>query len=409
MGKFIFVSTQMIGGTVKVKALSNQFFEDDDPIRTDLNIMADRNVRGEYELKTIFAVDSLTDEGNYYKAVPKTLIPVADKDYKVFPNCPVEILTQFKEFMELNGNGGLSVEAQKVEMESDGVTPKKREPKFIETLRHTENFKPPTIADDGFYVDEDVWYVLVRNIVRRKNTMLTGPTGTGKTELVSLVSKKLEKEMKMHDMGTMQDPQASLLGVHRLRNGQSVFDYSAFSEDIKEGNIILLDELSRAPISANNILFSCLDSRRCLPVEIADSLHTRNIPVHKECAFVATANLGGEYTGTHMIDRALLDRFQILELNYMSKVYETEVLVKRTKVDGQAASVISGLANDLRDAQAKGELSTGVSHRHTLEIAELVKDGLSMVKAFQMILLPLFEGSSAEGERNIVLGMIKKY
>ena len=56
---------------------------------------------------------------------------------------------------------------------------------------------------------------------------------------------------------------------------------------------------------ANNILFPCLDGRRTLPVEIADASSTRSISVHPDVTFIATANIGNEYTGTQDIDEAL--------------------------------------------------------------------------------------------------------
>lgn len=42
----------------------------------------------------------------------------------------------------------------------------------------------------------------------------------------------------------MIDPISGLLGVHRLVQGWSVFDYAKFTEDIQKPCIILLDELS---------------------------------------------------------------------------------------------------------------------------------------------------------------------
>ena len=49
-------------------------------------------------------------------------------------------------------------------------------------------------------------------------------------------------------MGSMQDPLTDLLGSHRLENGSSVFDYAKFVEDVQKPGVILLDELSRAPL-----------------------------------------------------------------------------------------------------------------------------------------------------------------
>ena len=35
----------------------------------------------------------------------------------------------------------------------------------------------PTEAEIGFHIEPDVWYLLIRNIIRNENTLLIGPTG----------------------------------------------------------------------------------------------------------------------------------------------------------------------------------------------------------------------------------------
>ncbi len=42
------------------------------------------------------------------------------------------------------------------------------------------------------------------------NLLLTGPSGTGKTELVLLACKRLGLECRKYNMGTMSDPMSAL-------------------------------------------------------------------------------------------------------------------------------------------------------------------------------------------------------
>lgn len=56
--------------------------------------------------------------------------------------------------------------------------------------------------------------------------------------------------------------------------------------------VILLDELNRAALSSNNVLFPCLDDRRKLSIEVAGGKDIREINVHPEVTFIATANVG---------------------------------------------------------------------------------------------------------------------
>lgn len=254
----------------------------------------------------------------------------------------------------------------------------------------SKNIPCPTIDESGFYVDSMNWKFLVRNIIKHKNTMLIGPTGTGKTELVIEIAKQLNLNISIYDMGAMQDPLTDLLGTHRLEGNSSVFDYSQFVEDVQKPGIILLDELSRAPQMAMNILFPCLDSRRELRIDIAGSNNIRKVKVHPGCVFIATANIGAEYSGTQDIDAALLNRFLPLQLDYMPSKIEEHVLMVRTEIDETSAKTICNYAKQIRESYKNEVLSKSISTRETLAIAELVVDGFTIQDAFKYIIFQKF-------------------
>ena len=60
-----------------------------------------------------------------------------------------------------------------------------------------------------------------------------------------------------------------------------------------------------------------IDYRKELSMEYAFG-DTTPIKIHPECVFFSTANVGSQYTGTHKLDRALLDRFMLIEVDPLS-------------------------------------------------------------------------------------------
>lgn len=397
MSKFYFFKTMTDKGRSRLRALKGQTIDGIEVDQT-LNVQADKAIRSMYPIGTTFGSDTLNTAAGYYVAGTIYPLGIAHDDYKMDAHRPPEDLQRaYETFIGAVDDaelGGFRDEEDPYETSKDSLLAKMKKNKL---------FKVPSIKNDGFFVDSDNWFLLLRNIQNQVNTMMIGPTGTGKTEFVMLACERLGIPCHVYDMGSMYDPVAGLLGVHRLqKGGVSTFDYAKFTEDISQPGVVLLDELSRAPITTNNILFPCLDSRRTLPVEIAGGEDLRAIKVHDECTFIATANVGAEYTGTMSMDRALVGRFFPLELDYMPERIETDVLVKRCGIDKPSASKITSVAALIRSLYKKQELSASLSTRETLMAGELIADGWSPLRAMELVFLPLFEGTRAEGERGIV-------
>lgn len=401
MEKYYFLRTLVEEGRQRCKALIGQTFEDGAKVDSTVNVSADRALRDAYPTGTTFVTDSLRAASKYYQAGNIYPIGILDSDYRDPKHRPTEeMLRAYEIFI---GATDLSDSVSPKEKESSKTTSKS----LLGKMKRNPELKIPSIGSEGFYVDSDVWYLLMRNIQNQVNTMLIGATGGGKTELVLLACKKLGISCSVYDMGSMYDPVAGLLGVHRLqKGGVSVFDYAKFTRDISKPGVVLLDELSRAPVTTNNILFPCLDSRRKLPVEIAGGEDLREIEVHPECCFIATANVGVEYTGTMSMDRALVGRFFPIELSYMPPKQENKVLVKRCGISISDATNIVKVANSLRNMYNKQEISSSISTRETLMVGDLVADGWDLVRAMELVLLPLFEGTRSDGERGIVCRVI---
>ena len=265
--------------------------------------------------------------------------------------------------------------------------------------------------DNYFKVEAGTYKMLERNIKKGTNTLLLGPTGCGKTELVNNIAKRLELPITIFDMGTMSDPIMSLVGTHIIKvedgHTSSRFAPSRFSQVIQKPGIILLDEISRSSATANNLLFPCTDFRKELPMEYCFDDCTP-VKIHKKCVFVATANVGSQYTGTHKLDRALLDRFMLLEIDPLSIVQVAAVIKSQyPSIDDVRIFRITDCFRQINEAHDNFGISFNLSIRHLKMVAELVVDGFTIYDSFFAICKGI-RGRDGLKALEAILGQTKK-
>lgn len=414
MEKYYFFKTVKEGSRERLRPLSGQTERDGSAINPNFNTKGSKLMRESYPLGTVFCSRVCELQGGFYAAGDLYPMDINMGDYKSEAHRPTaDMVKAYREFKETQETAlpdlfsSVFAPAEEIVPEP-AKAPKAESKKFsmLEMLSSEKKYSTPSIDKDGFSISDDNWRLLLRNILTGTNTLMVGPTGTGKTELVMLACRKMGLECNVFNMGTIFDPISELLGVHRLAGGSSKFDYAKFAQDVQKPGVILLDELSRAPVTTNNVLFPCLDSRRTLPVDMAGGEDVRNIKIHPQCVFIATANVGSEYTGTMSMDRALVGRFFPLELGYMENNDEVKVLMKRFDIPKDDAVNIVTVAGTVRNKYSKTELSSSLSTRETLMAAKLISDGWSAQKAMELTFLPLFEGTKVEGERAVVMQII---
>ena len=270
-----------------------------------------------------------------------------------------------------------------------------------------------SIPPKDFYIDKLKWKFLVRNIEKGKNIMMTGPSGCGKTDATFKAAEALGREVIYFNLGATQDPRSTLIGnTHYNKDSGTYFSESSFVSAIqKENAVILLDELSRAHPEAWNILMTVLDPiQRYLRLDEKDNSPT--IKVANGVSFIATANIGMEYTATRVIDRAILDRFSLIEMEPLSEENEFTLLkTKYPSIDDKILSnlcaIVSGIRKEINSDTPR--LSTMVSTRNTIEIAELLDDGFSLEDASQLLFYPFFLYDGNDSERVFVKQLIQKF
>ena len=266
----------------------------------------------------------------------------------------------------------------------------------------------------GLVMNSLKWKYLVRSAVRGKNIMMTGPAGCGKTLAAKSLINGLDRPNFYFNLGATQDPRATLIGnVHFDKAKGTYFSESLFVKAIQTPNaVILMDELTRAHPDAWNILMTVLDQgQRYLRLDEADGQQT--IKVAEGVCFVATANIGNEYTATRQLDKALMDRFVVIEMDTLTDEEEHGLLTYLyPTVDSDVLHNVAKIAFMTRQESLTDNprISGGVSTRTSVEIAGLLFDGFTLEESADITIYPQYDADGGvDSERTFVKQIVQKF
>jgi MoxR-like ATPase len=259
------------------------------------------------------------------------------------------------------------------------------------------------------------WKYLIRNIIRGKNIMMTGPAGCGKTMAAKAAANSIEGyNTFVINLGATQDPRTTLIGNTQFESKKgTVFNASPFVKAIQTPNtVVVLDELTRAHPEAHNILMTVLDQgQRYLRLDEAADAPV--VKVAEGVSFIASANIGNEYTATRALDRAILDRFMIIEMDTLTMDEETSLLqmmYPSVELDTlkSVAEITSMTRSELLSESPK--LTNALSTRTAVEIGSLLYDGFSLEEAAEITVYPLFDkDGGADSERTYMKQYVQKF
>ena len=223
--------------------------------------------------------------------------------------------------------------------------------------------------------------------------LLTGPSGTGKTESVMLTANALGRPFVKIDCGPVRES-SDWYGSQTMTGGRVGWQDSTLVAALEtEGAIILLDEVNRAASTALNGLFGILDGTRLA-----------NFPQRAEAvrlapnvAIFATANIGLAYSGTGAIDRAFANRFTQIPTDYLAPEDEAALLRKRfPSLPIATANAIARIAAHTRTAAFVASGGDEISTRQALVCADMACAFVDKGHAVALAIQGLIDSQSSE-------------
>lgn len=223
------------------------------------------------------------------------------------------------------------------------------------------------------------------------NILMVGPSGCGKTSIPTAFAKSVGMDVIRINCAAVRDPE-EWFGYREAIDGSTEFVPTDFTKKVRQGNaIIILDEFNRVEPWLHNTLLPLLDHDRKTVV------HNEEIKCGPNTIFVATMNLGASFTGTFMLDAAILNRFDaVINVENMDAKAEAKLLIDRTGVELAMAQRIVTILGALRHNELIKNAGVDVSSRSALKVAKLAVGNLLDIRtAIGYVVLNLIDDPAA--------------
>jgi len=225
-------------------------------------------------------------------------------------------------------------------------------------------------VDADYVVQKEEAALLVAGLEDGDKTLLTGPTGSGKSSLIKYVCAKLNRPfIRVNMSGDVES--ASLFGTLVVRGGATEWEDGAVTEAAKHGAVCLIDEWELMPAEIAMGMQNLLEDGGYLYLkEKPGTSEDRTIVPHADFRLVFAGNTTGQgdttgaFSGVGIQNSATIDRFtNTIRLGYLSQQHEIDIITSKTSVQADLATKMVRFANLVRQAYDSGKIGLTVSPR----------------------------------------------
>jgi MoxR-like ATPase len=164
---------------------------------------------------------------------------------------------------------------------------------------------------------------------------------------------------------------------------------------MKSGAILFVNELNRMPEAVQNILLPAMDEKKIQIPKLGE------IRAQDGFLVIATQN-PREFTATHALSEALLDRFEMIRLKYQDRNEELKMLADEAKSSMKNSDIERAL-DLVRSTRIHPSIKRGASVRAALAILDLVRAGVSFEKSCHMALPSRIELASSDEDSFVLI------
>ena len=221
-----------------------------------------------------------------------------------------------------------------------------------------------------------------------RNVLLEGPVGVGKTHLVLGITQEWGQPVFRVD-GDNRYSEQKLSGwfdpASSLKKGfcAETFVAGPLVEAMQKGGILFINELNRLPEGVQNVLLPAIDERMIIVPRLGE--------IRAASAFLVVATQNPkEFVATSHLSEAILDRFELVVLDYQAEIEEVAIvrerLVSHGSLMGEALQLPVAAVRLVRLTRNHASIKRGASVRAALSVAEIalvmMKEGEAFKNAF---------------------------